>query len=183
MTTRSRHRRRDSPEPWYKRVNPWLAGSVLLVLVVFGGLALFAALGPSSPPEPVDLVSLDDPAKGAADAPVTIVEFSDFQCPACGAFAATVLPTLEAAYVDTGQVRIIFRDFPLIQHEQAGLAAQAGACSHEQGLFWQMHDLIFARQTEWAGQTNAADLFRGYASLVGLDVDAFGACLDSGKYE
>ncbi len=182
MTTRSRLRRSDSPEPWYRQINPWVAGSILLVVVVFGGLALISALGSSGEPEPDDLVSGDDPSKGSAEAPVTIVEFSDFQCPACAAFSQTLLPALEDAYIDAGQVRIIFRDYPLVQHEQAGLAAQAAGCAHEQGQFWEMHDLLFARQDEWAGQPNAADLFKGYASLTDVDVDRFGACLDSGQY-
>ena len=120
-------------------------------------------------------VSADDPALGNASAPVTLVEFSDFQCPFC----ARVMPTLkrvQEAYGD--RVRLVWRDFPLTAiHPQAFGAAQAGQCAQEQGKFWALHDLLFANQ-----QALEPALLKAYAADAGLDAEAFGACLDTAKY-
>jgi protein-disulfide isomerase len=116
----------------------------------------------------------DDPVRGGKDAAVTIVEFSDFQCPYCSRAAAT-LRQVEEKYGD--RVRVVFRDFPLPSHKDAPKAAEAAQCAHEQGHFWQMHDLLFANQQQLQ---DAA--FRRYATQLGLDEKAFGECLDSGRH-
>ena len=113
------------------------------------------------------------PDKGPASAPVTIVTFSDFQCPYCQRLATT-LTHLEQQY--RGKVRLVFRDFPLPMHKDAGKAAEAGACAHEQGRFWEMHDKIFANQRT----LQVPDLKR-LASEAGLDRQAFDTCLDGGR--
>jgi protein-disulfide isomerase len=112
--------------------------------------------------------------KGPATAPVTIVEFSDFQCPFCSR-AAQVLKQIEERY--KGQVRVVFRDFPLPKHEQAAKAAEAASCANEQGHFWPMHDRIFENQAN----LQTGDLKR-LASEIGLNREAFDRCLDTGKY-
>ncbi len=113
------------------------------------------------------------PHKGKADAKVTIVEFSDFECPYC-AEAKKVLDTLSAAYGD--KVNIVYRDFPLGQHERAEPAAKAAQCAYEQDQFWKYHDLLF---------DNARDLedddLRKYALDLKLDMDAFDSCLASDR--
>jgi len=114
------------------------------------------------------------PSKGPTGAPVTIIEFSDFQCPYCRQ-ANVTLQKLEERYRD--KVRIVFRDFPLAMHKQAPKAAEAAACAHEQGKFWEMHDRLFANQAN----LQVSDLKR-YASEAGLDTHQFDQCLDSGKY-
>jgi protein-disulfide isomerase len=117
----------------------------------------------------------DDPARGPADAPVTIVEFSDFQCPYCSRATAT-LKKLDAAY--PGKIRLVYRDFPLVQiHPNAARAAEAAACAHEQGKFWPMHDAMFEHQDKLA----EADL-KASAAALGLDAAAFNTCLDSGRH-
>lgn len=117
----------------------------------------------------------DDPAKGPADAPVTIIEFSDFQCPYCSRVNPT-LARLKDRYGDS--IRIVFRDLPLLQiHPNAAKAAEAGACANEQGKFWPMHDLMFANQA----RLDVASL-KQHAATVGLDAAAFEKCLDSGKH-
>jgi protein-disulfide isomerase len=117
----------------------------------------------------------DAPSRGPKTAPITIVEFSDFQCPYCGRVMPT-LRQLEQRYGDS--MRIVFRDFPLPIHPQAPKAAEAAACAHEQGKFWEMHDRLFASQ----GAIQVADL-KTKAVEIGLNADAFNQCLDSGKHE
>lgn len=117
----------------------------------------------------------DDPAKGPADAPVTLVEFSDFECPFC----SRVVPTLRQIEERYGKkVRIVFRDLPLVQiHKHAAKAAEAGACAHEQGKFWEMHDRLFANQAALS-----VDDLKKTAAEIGLDAKAFDTCLDSGRF-
>jgi protein-disulfide isomerase len=120
-------------------------------------------------------VRVDDaPVKGLSTAAVTIVEFSDFQCPYCSR-AAQVLKQIQERYQD--QVRIVFRHFPLPMHEQAPKAAEAASCAQEQGHFWPMHDRIFENQKS----LQPTDLKR-LASEIGLNREAFDHCQDSGKY-
>ena len=123
-----------------------------------------------APDPPLVEVSVDDdPAKGPEDAPVTIVEFSDFECPACRQ-AAVQIPALLEQY--PGKIRFVFRDFPLPMHARAVPAAAAAECAHDQGKFWEMHDLLFANQRR-LGDTQ----LRGYAEQLGLDLAAFDTCM------
>jgi protein-disulfide isomerase len=116
-----------------------------------------------------------DPSRGPADAPVTIVEFSDFQCPFCSR-AIDTLKKIEENYA--GKVRLVYRDYPLVQiHPSAARAAEAAACANDQGKFWAMHDLLFAHQDK----LEAADL-KKHAADLGLDTAAFDQCLDSGRH-
>lgn len=115
-----------------------------------------------------------DPAKGPSDAPVTIVEFADFQCPACRT-ASQTLRRVQERY--GAKVRVVFRDFPLPIHKQAAKAAEAAACADEQGKFWEYHDKLFETQSALL----VADL-KQRASELGLDAKRFGECLESNKY-
>jgi len=115
------------------------------------------------------------PSRGPAEAAVTIVEFSDFQCPYCGRVEPT-LKQLKDLY--PGMIRFVFRDFPLPAHTQAPKAAEASACADEQGKFWEMHDYLFANQS----RLQIGDLKR-YAGELGLDQQLFDGCLDSGRFE
>lgn len=118
---------------------------------------------------------------GEADAPVVITEFSDYQCPACASVEATLIPELIERYVDTGQARFVFRQYPLTSiHPYAPQAAQAAVCAGEQDSYWEMHEKLFAGQGEWSGAAEVPlDTFRGYAEEIGLEEDTFEACLDS----
>jgi protein-disulfide isomerase len=117
----------------------------------------------------------DDPARGPANAPVTIIEFSDFQCPFCSR-AVPTLKQVEQRYGD--KVRIVFRDLPLVSiHKDAAKAAEAATCAHEQGKFWELHDRMFENQA----QLGVEDL-KKHAAALGLAAEPFAKCLDSGKH-
>lgn len=119
--------------------------------------------------------NVDGPSKGKAGAPVTIVEFGDFECPPCGR-AYPVLKQVRETYPD--DVRFIFRQFPLAMHPNARKAAEAALCAHDQSKFWEMHDQMYENQ-----QSLSVDGLKTLASQVeGLDAAAFNACLDDGRH-
>ncbi|MBH0183202.1 MAG: DsbA family protein [Nitrospira sp.] len=116
----------------------------------------------------------DDPAIGPVDAPITIVEFSDFQCPYCQKSVA-LLQELRRLY---GQrIRLIYRDYPAPNHPYAQKAAEAAQCANEQGKFWEYHDLLFDRQTAGKGWE-----FLQLAKELGLREDTFADCLNSDRF-
>jgi|SRR3989344_3637096 len=119
----------------------------------------------------------DDPFKGSKKAPITIIEFSDFQCPYCAKFFTQTLPFLEEEYIKTGKVKLVYRDFPLSFHEFAAKASEASECADEQGKFWEYHDKIFNNQK----QINVENL-KNWALELGLNTEKFNNCLDSDKY-
>jgi protein-disulfide isomerase len=125
-------------------------------------------------PEPPRMeVAATGPSKGPANAKVTIVEFSDFQCPFC----SRAVPTIDKVMKDyDGKVRLVFRHFPLEIHPMAEKAAEAGACAADQGKFWQMHDKMFGDQ-----QKLAVDDLKAAAKDIGLDSAKFDKCLDTGE--
>jgi len=119
---------------------------------------------------------------GSDSAPVEVVEYADFECPACAQFATVQMPTVREQLIATGRVRWRFRDFPLPSHSFARYAAHAAQCAGEQGRFWDMHDQLFANHS-WA-QTgrDPSRLFRDMARTVGLDLDRYDACMESARY-
>jgi len=133
----------------------------------------------NAPEEPtvIQVSADDDPFIGEEDAPVTIIEFSDFQCPYCQRFYLQTLPSIMENYVETGKVKIVFRDFPLGFHQYAHLASQAAQCANDQGKFWEYHDQIFENQQSLS-ETN----LKTWAQDLGLDTEEFNDCLDSEKY-
>jgi protein-disulfide isomerase len=146
------------------------------------GLAALGQLADAYvPPAP----ALDDAfAIGDPDAPVTIVEYTDFQCPFCSRYHEQSFDQIVANFVDTGQVRYVFKDFPLTNiHPQAVAAAEAARCAGEQEARLPMYTQLFAAQGEWSGQADAADLFKQYAQELGLDTAVFAECLDSGRMQ
>ena len=127
----------------------------------------------------------DDAFLGDKNAPVVMVEFSDFQCPFCRRFWTDTLPLLKTEYIDTGKVKFVYRDFPLSSiHPGAQPAAESAECADDQGKFWEMHDKIFeeqAKQGVGTVQFGVTEL-KQWASGIGLDTNKFNDCLDSGKY-
>lgn len=119
----------------------------------------------------------DDPSFGPADAPITIIEFGDFQCPYCQKWHAEVWSKLKAEYPT--QIRLVYRDFPLYSiHPQAGPAANAAECANEQGKFWEYHDLLFS-----GNQPLGDTAYLEYANQVGLNPTSFQTCLKENRYE
>jgi protein-disulfide isomerase len=122
---------------------------------------------------------------GAATAPVEIMEFADFECPACGSFATLTEPDVRKRLVETGQARFRFMDFPLNIHKNTWDASFAAACANEQGKFWEMHDRIFATQDQWNGLvTNKPKAtFSRLARELALNEGQWEECYDSQKYK
>lgn len=149
----------------------------------FGALERFQQRQPPPPPSPpaepeqTEASIDDDPVKGDVNAEVTIIEFSDFQCPFCARWARDTLPQIHEKYVKTGKVRFIFRDFPLNFHPMAKPAALAAQCAHEQGKFWQMHDKIFENQNSLSNEN-----LLNWAKEIGLNMSRFKDCFEKGKY-
>lgn len=127
----------------------------------------------------VQAASIDGVAmKGDPNAPVTITEWSDFECPFCGRFYSDTLPQIEEQYIKTGKVNLVYKDYPLSFHPNAQKAAEAGKCALEQDpeKFWLLHDKIFQNQQN----LNTANL-KQWAAEIGLDSSEFNECLDSGR--
>jgi len=115
---------------------------------------------------------------GSPDAPVVVREFADYQCPACQQFTGAV-QKLKKQYVESGQVRFVFFDLPLRQHQNAVPAALAARCAGDQGSFWAMHDMLFDNQYEWSDSGSAAAMFTRYADELGLETRRFQRCMDT----
>lgn len=172
---------------------PWFAATIGLAGLIVGyALATgftnpLANGGPVAPtpsaPEPTvtaDPADIDDDElKGSASATVTLIEFTDYQCPFCSRHYEQTLPSILENYVDTGKVKYVVRDFPLSFHPNAQKAAEATECAAEDGKFWEMHDKLFVSQPEWSNAADAPAMFKKYAKEMGVS-SAFDTCLDSG---
>ncbi|MBS3051935.1 MAG: DsbA family protein [Candidatus Aenigmarchaeota archaeon] len=153
--------------------NPW---KVLFFVIIALLIGYFVYNNYSKAPEtPRTQVSADDdPFKGGADAKVTIVEFSDYQCPYC-ARAESVVEQIMETYGN--KVKFVYRDFPLPGHQFAQKAAEASECADDQGKFWEYHDLLFENQ-----QSLSVGSLKNFAKALKLDSNKFDSCLDDGKY-
>jgi protein-disulfide isomerase len=119
----------------------------------------------------------DDPVMGSPDAKVTLVEFSDYQCPYCSRFYRSTYPVIKDEFVKTGKLLYVFRDYPLPFHKKAQKAHEAANCAGEQNKYWKMHDRIFNNQ-----QTMDVEDLRKHAETLALDTTVFNTCLNSGKH-
>ncbi len=162
----------------------------VLVIILVGGVAALAYLAnrgsevvikadPNLPP-----VAAEGYAYGKPDAPVEIIEFGDYECPACGQYATVTEPDVRERLVNTGLARVRYFDFPLDIHKNTWYAAMAAACANDQGKYWPMHDRLYAGQLEWNGQatSNPTPVLKGYAKELGLDVDAWQQCYEGKKH-
>ncbi|MFT4312483.1 MAG: DsbA family protein [Candidatus Woesearchaeota archaeon] len=129
-------------------------------------------------PQEIDMESLLTPTSriiGDSDAPVTIIEYSDFRCGFCARFHSETYELLKEEYIDTGIVRFVYKDFPVVGGQEA---AEAAWCAQEQGQFWEYHDLVFENH-----QSISNANLKSWAAQLGLDTAQFNECLDSGQYE
>ncbi|GBC77945.1 Disulfide bond formation protein D [bacterium HR08] len=131
-----------------------------------------------TPSSAIVLEIADAPSRGAKEAPVVLVEFSDYQCPFCARHVRETMPEIEREYVRTRKVRYVFRDFPLEAiHPHAFRAAEAARCAGEQGRFWEMHDRLFAHQNALTSKDLLA-----HAEALGLNLRRFRRCLEERRF-
>lgn len=160
----STHRDRDV----VSGIIPWVGATALIGLAV---IALYLFTGAAATrPSTAAPVAASDITFGPAGTRVTVIEYSDFQCPFCAEYA-TWMRQLREKYGD--RVRFVFRNFPLAKHRWATLAARVAYAASLQGRFWEMHDLLYQRQDEWANSADPRPLFESYARSLGLDVQRF----------
>ncbi len=188
--------KRAAPAKSPYRAFYWILIAVALVgiaALVFAVVRARTGSGAAMTPVKIDSTSLRaiaaqaTPEKlGPDNAPVKLVIFSDYTCPYCGQWAAQVQPRLLQDYVNPGKLQIVYYDFPLGtegEHKYAYLAARAAHCAGEQGKYWEQHDYMFGRQSDWMfAATPPVKTFEQYARTVGLDPQKFNACLESDKY-
>ena len=160
-------------------------------LVVGGAGVLLVAMGRGAaelPSGPIEVAAIESGrgwggyVVGDADAPVEIIEYADFECPACRVQWVLTVQDVKQRLVATGRARYAFRDFPLSMHVNSRPAHHAAACADEQGMFEQMHDELFRMQDKWTGRSDAETRFRRYAGDIGLELDQYDACMEEGRY-
>ncbi len=176
---------KDNPA-YYKKSRKKLYGIIAGIIVI---LAIGFWAIQDSEDDALTLITEFDPAilqedapavKGDPNAPITVIEYADFECPFCGRFYQQTLPQIERNYVDEGLVKIEFRHFPIVNaHPHAYSAAHAAECAREQGTdnFWAMHNKLFEGQTRLS-ESN----YRSWANEIGLDMGAFNTCMNEDKY-
>jgi protein-disulfide isomerase len=198
-----------------KEVRWWKRGTIVFATLFL--ILLISIILPEEQPTPKQILATpsdvtidDDPIVGDEDAPVTIIAFSDFQCPYCKQMYEDVFPILQEHYLNTGKVRLVHRDLPLVEagHAWSQKAAEAGECADDQGKFWEMATLLFANQQllntlqvqvnepskntvtltlndqqVFIDLTDAITLIKKLATQTGIDVNQFNACLDGAKQQ
>lgn len=164
----------------FKTFGVWAAAAVILALAVFGLFQLTNSpqvTNTSSGRLPE--ITKDDPTTGTPSAKVTLVEYADFQCPACAAYHPMVKQILTEF---NGKIYFVYRYFPLTAiHQNAMISAQAGFAAGQQSKFWEMHDMLFQTQNSWANSPKARETFIDYAKKLDLDMDKFTIDIDSGE--
>lgn len=204
-----RHHQSDEAHQPQQKKDRFLPISILIAAIVIGGAVVFASLykvapvsvgtagiapSPTTAPQPsvsatqVMQLTSHDSILGNANAPVTLIEYGDYQCPFCGQFFSQTQPQVVADYVNTGKVKMVFRNFAFLGAESTA-AAQAAECSEEQNKLWAYHDALYAGKvaddqkggSEDDGFFNRA-LFLKLANQVGLNVPQFTSCIDSNKF-
>ncbi len=175
-----------------------LPGAILIAAVLISGSIVFFSFntggragtanvkGNDVKGDKVDVSVDDDPMLGNPKAEVTIVEFSDFQCPFCRTFWRGAFQQIKTEYIDTGKVRFVYRDFPLSFHPAAQPAAEAAQCANDQGKFWEMHDKLFQEQEKKGAGTiqfSETDIKKWASQIPGLDMNKWNECVVPNKYK
>lgn len=179
-----------------KAVKDARGGNKRVFYIALGALAVagiaflsYTTMKPSAPTSfeldsAIALVPNQGHVMGSDTALIEVVEFADFECPACGQFASLTKPDVVTRFVNTGLIRFRFVDFPLQMHPNARAAHLAGWCASEQNRFWEMHDAIFSVQDRWSGYATRRPnrVFTDLAKQIGLNMDQYEGCVSSNKY-
>ena len=193
MSSRAQQRKEKRQKP--------ASGGVKRLYLILGGVGLIGVVAAvyttgstvfsNAVTEPVDLGDLSDEELvnlahgselGDPDAPISVVEFGDYQCPSCAMFASGVKPLIELNLVNTGRAKFVFYDLPLAQHSNSFLASRASHCAGDQDRFWDYHTTLFENQFSWASSGDPVGNFVGYARALGMDEGAFRDCLNSDRH-
>ena len=176
-----------------KASTPNRAFYLIIALIAVGGIAAltYASTRPNAVvnASPVDTtlpkVASQGYVMGSPTAPLEIIEFGDFECPACGRFAVLTEPDVRKNFIDAGKVRWRFIDYPLPMHRNTWQASRAAACADEQGKFWPFHDLLYQNQDRWNSETTGDPdkVMKEYGRQLGLNSQQFDQCVDSKKYQ
>jgi len=180
-------KKNKKPKPTGKPIAKFVVFGIIGAVIVAG--LSYVALNPDSvkADNPSQSMSIDtrqgSPLLGSPDAPITIIEFGDYQCPFCKMWNTNTKPAVEKNLIETGKANLIYVDFAIIGPDS--IKAHAGSyCAAEQGLYWQYHDYVYANQGHendgWANTKNLKLLVSG---VDGIDSESFSECIDSGKYE
>lgn len=165
-----------------RNLRNWSIGLLVVGVLVFGGYRAWKWA--STPVETVDVgdvleVTQDDWIKGNPEAQITIVEYADYQCPACASYQSPLKRIVEE-YSDS--VKVVYRHFPLVTiHSNAFNAAKASEAAGNQDKFWEMHDMLYEKQEDWSDDKDAKDKFFGYAEDLELDIEKFKSDFDSSE--
>ena len=172
--------------PWRRYTGPTMVGrqKTLMIRTLLVAATAWCVIvpGPAAPP---GARQAPDPlaarTRGRSDAPVTVYEMSDFQCPYCREFALGTLPLLEREYVQAGKVRFVYINLPLSSvHRNAAAAAEVALCAARQERFWPMHDLLFRHQSQWSALASPRAYLRALGDSAGLDSARLTQCVASG---
>jgi protein-disulfide isomerase len=181
--------RKSGLQPFY-----YVLGGLLLLGIIAIGVTVMRNRGGGAALEPVPLEGLNNQEViaraqgielGPDNAPAKVLVFSDFMCPACQVFASQIEPMLKSEFIDRGRLQLVFYDFPLGgSHVHSFLAARAARCAGDQNKFWEYHNTLFGKLSEWGGaQSPPIDQFESFATEVGIDRGEFSGCLRSDKYQ
>ena len=154
--------------------------TVLIFILLGAGLGFYSKpiLSLLNGEKEESITLAQDPVLGDNQAPITMIEFSDFECPYCALHSKETFPQIKREYIDTGKVKVVFKNFPLPSHRKAQKAAEAGECAFEQGKFWEYKEKLFENQENLSVKN-----LKQYARDLGLDSKEFNQCLQSGRFE
>ena len=162
--------------------------SIIVVVIIAGIVASVS----STPSESINLdmnrqigtvnTSLGSPVLGSSDAPITIIEFGDYQCPSCKKWFLNTKPDIVTNYIETGKAKLVFVDIAFLGKDSAP-ASMASYCAEEQGRYWDYHGFLYSNQLSIDNGWANSDNLKEYANNIGLNMDMFVSCLDSEKYQ
>jgi protein-disulfide isomerase len=189
QTRKAAHKKKTGLQPFY-----YVVGGIALLGLIAIAVTALRSRGGGAALEPVPLEGLNNQdvitraqgiKLGPDNAPAKMLVFSDFMCPYCGQFASQIEPQLKAEFIDKGRLQLVFYDFPLGgNHIHSFLAARAARCAGDQNKFWEYHNLLFGRLSDWGtSATPPVNQLIDYSNQVGINRDQFGQCLKSDKYQ